>query len=219
MWRIGGNGMKSLAASLKELFEIQAGLDSEINKKHPLQEGENRLEKKETALLVELGEMMNEVREFKFWSTDQKRRVNAKCRKCGGSGGVLSSFIDELGLVDTRIVKCDECDGNGTTDYVLKELVDGLHFVLSIGLEMMKTQPSEALEIICEEAAPRKWNVQTIEGAFNYLIKIDWTQGEYETGLDYFLGFCEKLGYTWDQVAAAYLEKNHLNHMRLLNGY
>lgn len=216
---------KSLAASLKELFEIQAGLDSEINKKHPLKEGENRLEKKETALLVELGEMMNEVREFKFWSKDRKRRTSVKiiCSVCDGTGDENYGMVQEAaeGRGGHEYIECSDCGGTGelgTTDRVLEELVDGLHFILSIGLEMDDIHPM-SIDQVCEYATPRKWNVQTIEGAFNYLIKIDWTQGEYETGLDYFLGFCEKLGYTWEQVAAAYLEKNQINHRRLQNGY
>lgn len=207
--------MKTLQASLKELFEIQAGLDSEINKKHPLQEGENRLEKKETALLVELGEMMNEVREFKFWSTDQKRRVNVTCRKCNGIGRDYKANESD-GTI--REIKCDECKGTGKADYVLKELVDGLHFILSIGLEMSEIHPL-FIPVVCEDAKPMSWERQTIEGAFNNLIKMDWTADEYERGLDYFLGFCQKLGYTWEQVAAAYLEKNQENHRRLQNGY
>lgn len=209
---------KSLAASLKELFEIQAGLDTEILLKYPVKAGEDRLEKKETALLVELGEMMNEVREFKFWSKDQERRVKAICRKCDGSGGLVKTVKIEEAHYVNRVVQCDECNGTCYADYVLKELVDCLHFVLGIGLEMVEIHPM-SIETICEEAMPKDWKVQTIEGAFNFLVKMDWTQDDYEMGLDYFLGFCEKLGYTWEQVAAAYLEKNQINHRRLQSGY
>ena len=55
--------------NLKELFEIQAGLDFHIEKNHPPKEGEDRIQKKVLALQVELGEFVNELPEvFKFWS-------------------------------------------------------------------------------------------------------------------------------------------------------
>lgn len=59
---------------LNKLFEMQKKLDAEIELKHPVQPGEDRLEKRRLALLVELGELANEVRFFKFWSVDQELR-------------------------------------------------------------------------------------------------------------------------------------------------
>lgn len=196
--------------NLKELFEIQGGLDSEINKKHPKQEGEDRLEKKHTALLVELGEMMNENRAMKFWSNDQEPRTNVICRVCEGDG----EFYYPTHGSET----CPECKGTGKCDYQLKELVDCLHFILGIGLEMAEIHPM-SIDMIVEGVKPINYEQDTIEGAFIRLIGLDWTADDYEEGLDLFIGFCQKLDYTWEQVTAAYLEKNHENHMRLLNGY
>lgn len=206
---------KTLQASLKELFEIQAGLDSEIDLKHPVRNDEDRLEKKHTALLVELGEMMNEVREFKFWSTDRKRRVDVTCRKCGGYG--YSKIVRDAQTFEIIVEKselCDECAGTGKTDYVLKELVDGLHFVLSIGIELdfVETALSQAIK-------PWGFKNDTIEYSFIQLIQFGWSYEYYTEGLCLFLGFCEKLGYTWEQIETAYLEKNQINHRRLQSGY
>lgn len=58
--------------NLKYLYEIQAGLMAHIEKNHPTPPGENRLDKKVLATLVELGEGCNDSRCFKFWSLDQK---------------------------------------------------------------------------------------------------------------------------------------------------
>lgn len=54
--------------NLKELYELQAGLDAEIAKKHEGVNYKSTHEKRLLALTVELGELANETRCFKFWS-------------------------------------------------------------------------------------------------------------------------------------------------------
>lgn len=60
--------------NLEYLFELQAALDTHIEKEHPRKPGESRLEQKILALLVEVGECANEYRGFKFWSNDKQPR-------------------------------------------------------------------------------------------------------------------------------------------------
>lgn len=50
-----------------KLFEMQAGLDRYIEENHQLQ-NEDLFDRKVLALLVEIGELANETRSFKFWS-------------------------------------------------------------------------------------------------------------------------------------------------------
>jgi dimeric dUTPase (all-alpha-NTP-PPase superfamily) len=197
--------------NLRELFEIQAGLDAEILNNHPVQPGEDRLEKKHSALLVELGEMLNEHRAFKFWSDDQKPRTKVICRKCQGEG----SLIDVITFHEKT---CDECQGAGECDYVLKELVDGLHFTLSIGLEHEEMFKIDLREV---EYKPQYTPHLSVEHHFNSLLMRDWsdTPHNYIAGVNQFLGFSIILGYTWEQITAAYLEKNQENHYRQMNGY
>lgn len=54
--------------NLQKLFELQRKLDEHIERMHPRQDGEDRTFKKVLALLVEIGELANETRCFKFWS-------------------------------------------------------------------------------------------------------------------------------------------------------
>jgi dimeric dUTPase (all-alpha-NTP-PPase superfamily) len=61
--------------NLSKLFEMQRQLDEHIEKEHPREPGEDRLAKKILALMVELGELANEWRGFKFWSNDQYART------------------------------------------------------------------------------------------------------------------------------------------------
>ena len=74
--------------NLETLFEMQGKLDSNILWKHPHLKEEDLLTKKVLAAQVELGELANEWRGFKFWSGDQKRRYKT-----------LEEFVDVLHFV------------------------------------------------------------------------------------------------------------------------
>src|SRR3954469_23285631 len=79
---------------LETLFEMQAGLDRYIEENHQL-ENEDLFNRKVLALLVEIGELANETRCFKFWSVKPPS--------------------------DKQVI--------------LEEFVDGVHFILSLGIE------------------------------------------------------------------------------------
>lgn len=195
--------------NLKELFEIQAGLDAHILKNHPIQSGEDRLRKKQAALLVELGEMFNENRCFKFWSNNQKAKIKVVCKSCGSWGEIADRV-------------CEDCDGKGERDLVLGELVDCLHFVLSIGLEH---KFDEMLPLDIQPMQLYKTSRDRLIYQFIDVMKSDWDiyeegeGGHYHEGLELFLGFCEMLGYSWEQITEAYMKKNQINHHRQINGY
>lgn len=69
----------------EQLFQMQNDLDAYINRNHQL-EGKHLFEEKFLALLVELGELANETRCFKFWSNkpSSKREV------------VLEEYVDNI---------------------------------------------------------------------------------------------------------------------------
>lgn len=69
----------------QKLFNKQKELDAYISNQHALQE-RNLLEEKILALLVELGELANETRCFKFWST--KERAERKV--------ILEEYVDNI---------------------------------------------------------------------------------------------------------------------------
>ena len=75
--------------NLAKLFELQRRLDEHIEREHPRKPGEDRLAKKILALQVELGELANRWRGFKYWSHDQEPRnlgVPLPCEQCEGTG-------------------------------------------------------------------------------------------------------------------------------------
>jgi dimeric dUTPase (all-alpha-NTP-PPase superfamily) len=184
--------------NLNELFEIQAKLDAHIEKEHPRQPGEDRLAEKILALQVELGELANEWRGFKYWSKDQEPRTEVPVKYYSGGPTEIENWL-------------------------LEEYVDCLHFILSIGLDLKLGGPY----VIGTYKGPniiRQFNfVYQDVSKLDVAINEDWEEGEifeqYDELVRGFLGLGEMLGFTWDQVEQAYLAKNKVNHERQEYGY
>ena len=190
--------------NLNKLFKTQAELDKKIVEEKGLQ-GQDLLDKKILALQVELGELANEHRGFKFWSEDREPRTGIliECEKCGGSGRDYYGY-------------CGNCHGGyvGKTNPLLEEYVDCLHFILSIGndlefvvsnTEVMRQESiTDALLDLFELVSTLSWNIDS---------------DNYSVLLARFIELGEKLGFTWEQVVDAYYKKNEINHERQENGY
>lgn len=182
--------------NLQKLFEAQAELDAYIEQQHPTQEGENRLEKKVLALLVELGECANEWRGFKFWSNDQEPRNY--CKNCA--------------MTETP----HECKNP-----LLEEYVDCLHFILSIGNdlhfdyeEFLKRRAAMAGDInllFIDVMA------STTEIILHY--RTDFARYSLYATLRRFLKIGRKLGFTEEQIEEAYWKKYEINKQRQRDGY
>lgn len=209
--------------NLQKLFEMQAKLDADITAHHPVQEDENRLEKKVLALLVELGECANEWRGFKFWSNDQEPRteVENKCLECKGEG-FDSYWTDEGKKYD----QCECCCGtgiSGKSNLLLEEYVDCLHFILSIGNEL-GIENIVAIEQWLKFESYENRKVQFVFGKL-YLevsLMLDDTKSVaeyYPYAFQWFLELGWLLGFTWEQIERAYYEKNKTNFERQEQGY
>lgn len=151
--------------------------------------GPDRFNKLVLALLVELGECANEWRGFKFWSKDQSPRVQ-KSR---------APYMD-----------LDDADFYNP---LLEEYVDGLHFILELGIELRAVDPwqPDYEEDITEQFRTIYYHVSLIN-QFN-------GHDNYEYAVSYYLGLGEMLGFTWNQIESAYFEKNKVNHERQGAGY
>lgn len=200
--------------NLQKLFEMQQVLDEHIMNEHPeIRENESNLDWKLLALQVELGECANEWRGFKKWSKNQEPRTHL-------------------------LVKVDS-NGHRETNPLLEEYVDCLHFMLSIGLEEFtyidfgeKFFGPVNLELT-NNIVPVKY--QDIAKQFLYLFNSigyltdsvlenemtmsSETFGLYVESIRVFIGLGEMLGFTWEQIEAAYFEKNKINHQRQEAGY
>jgi dimeric dUTPase (all-alpha-NTP-PPase superfamily) len=161
---------------LEKLFRMQRGLDQHIEEKHGLQ-NEDLFDRKVLALLVELGELANETRCFKFWSIKPSSKKSV----------------------------------------VLEEYVDGIHFILSLGIECGFQNLDYTLDI--EPLA-----VSTTEQfllIYQLVNKFRDTKSEsdFKTLLQSYLQLGTLLGISYEEMEKAYFTKNEVNYQRQQNNY
>lgn len=177
--------------NLDKLMTIQADLDKHIEQKKGLQ-GQDLLDKKILALQVELGELANEWRGFKFWSEDQKPNTEE---------AIKTYYALREGK---------------TKNPLLEEYVDCLHFILSIGLEL------DRKDDLLPQPYVNRPNASTDEiiGQFGQVFKNTWhVPGDYYHLINNFVELGSMLGFTTEQIEQAYLDKNKVNHARQESGY
>lgn len=207
--------------NLTKLFELQAQLDADIETKHPAQEGEDRFGKKVLALLVELGELGQCWRGFKYWSKDQQARTTEGCMWCRGIGKRYT--LKSLVYAET----CDKCDGTGSIkNPLLEEYVDCLHFILSIGNDWGMTRyPIECQTLEFKEQS-KYGNAQ--ECFIEMFTQVSVLQDEARYGdiviayrelLKVFGALGDALGLHEDEIEQAYYSKNKENFARQARGY
>jgi|SRR5699024_10135983 len=153
----------------KTLFNMQQQLDQYIQSNHQVTSDE-LFERKILALFVELGELANETRCFKFWSVKEP----------------------------------------SAREVILEEYVDGIHFILSLGLD--------AGFVVNEvEQLPYEGD---LTGLFNQIYRaIDYYRDDrskeiYLTMFGLFLTLGVQLGFSEEDVQKAYIEKNEVNFKR-----
>jgi dimeric dUTPase (all-alpha-NTP-PPase superfamily) len=149
----------------------------------------DRFNKLILALLVELGECANEWRGFKFWSVNQLPHTSA-----------------------VR-VPCMMEEDKEYYNPLLEEYVDCLHFILELGIEVRAVDPWKPIyeEDVTEQFRTLYYHISLINEYNGH--------DSYEYAVSYFLGLGEMLGFTWEQIEQAYMEKNKINHKRQEVGY
>lgn len=183
--------------NLQKLFEAQKLLDERIIKEHGL-EGQDLLQNKILALLVELGECANEWRGFKHWSKDREPRTKTYKSKPVPGGECYRGIYEANPL--------------------LEEYVDVLHFILSIGIE---TGLDNEMENVYRKRIDF-FKLKDVTSQFNGVFRFAYlmTEDDYYTELwCSFIALGELLGFTRKQVEAAYFAKNKVNHARQEEGY
>jgi dimeric dUTPase (all-alpha-NTP-PPase superfamily) len=181
--------------NLEKLFQTQKVLRDRIGYNEP-----DRFNKLILALLVELGECANEWRGFKFWSQNQSPRTH-KAR---------GPYMD---LEDAEFY-----------NPLLEEYVDGLHFVLELGIETGYENIKKDKAFVLGRNITKQFNEILLQTA-NVLYSFQSRSSNHETFHYYeslvhlFIGLGEMLGFTWEEVEQAYFTKNEINHTRQESGY
>jgi dimeric dUTPase (all-alpha-NTP-PPase superfamily) len=188
---------------IPELLALQNLLDDKIRQEKGITGDTSQ--KKVIAFKVEFGEFLNEHKGFKFWKKNPQPRTEVliECESCGGSGRDYSGY-------------CGSCHGGyvGSRNPMLEEYVDGIHFILSIGLERKYSKFIHALFEMPKDVPSSIHDLS--EDIFNNPIN---SAGKWLKLLEDYLMMGYKLGFTDKQVRDAYVEKNKVNHVRQATGY
>jgi dimeric dUTPase (all-alpha-NTP-PPase superfamily) len=161
---------------LDKLFQMQKSLDSYIEGKHQLQ-NEDLFDRKVLALLVEIGELANETRCFKFWSIKP----------------------------------------SSEREVILEEFVDGIHFILSLGIECgfdelpLEVSNIPSLLTITEQFI----HIYDRVGIFKKSRELN----DFMMVLELYLQLAALLGITYEEMEQAYIQKNEVNYNRQHNNY
>ena len=160
--------------NLQELFHMQRKLDNYIQSNRNVEEPIFR--KKVLALQVELSELANETRCFKFWSTK----------------------------------------GPSDKETLLEEYVDCIHFLLSLGIEKnfdsLDVWPSPLEE---QDLTELFLMAHASVGQFAEQPANE----EYKTLWQTFGAIATALGFSYEEVLQAYVQKNKTNYKRQQEGY
>lgn len=184
--------------NLEKMYEMQKALDERIIKEKGL-EGQDLLPNIILALQVELAECANEWRGFKHWSNDREPRI---------------CVIDKKGQTAKEYYK----------NPLLEEYVDCLHFILSIGNRLGWNDTDTIDDVVVQHLISDKGfdTAKTFSCLLSIAYGFHFSNVEKRTYISLFTTFFElgnKLGFKWEQIEAAYMEKNAVNHQRQQEGY
>ncbi|MGP4075749.1 dUTP diphosphatase [Halobacillus sp. K22] len=155
------------------LYLMQEKLDHYIETQHQLKNSE-KIKEKLLALQVELGELANETRCFKFWSTKQA----------------------------------------STKEVILEEYIDGLHFILSLGLDLGHRYESQPVTPFTSQTGAFLAVYSLIEQFRNHT-----NENNYKELFGGYLSLGETLGFSEAELVRAYHAKNEVNFERQDQGY
>ena len=159
---------------LEELFEAQKKLDQRIAQEHQVSYSSTRI-RRIMALIVEIGELANATRCFKYWSNK----------------------------------------GSEDKEIVLDEYADGLHFFLSLGIDIntskMTYHITKHLNDLTEQFHLIYHNIDV------FYKKQD--EKSYVRAFQSFFNLLPLLGYRWKDLQKAYYKKLQVNYDRQNNNY
>lgn len=160
--------------NLQKLFEMQKALDTFIETTQKIER--DVYKEKGLALMVELAELANETRCFKFWSTK----------------------------------------GPSERAIILEEYVDSIHFILSLGLRKGFTSITE-WPVVEEKRDLTEIFLKTQEVILTFIQKP--TEEGYQKIWQSYAIIAYNLGFSFEEIVHAYLEKNEENYKRQHTGY
>ncbi len=160
--------------NIQQMFMMQKELDDFIEQTQNIQQ--DVFQEKGLALMVELAELANETRCFKFWSTK----------------------------------------GPSAREVILEEYVDSIHFILSLGL-LKNYTTIEKWPVIEEQRHLTATFIETQSAILAFIEQP--TEDRYLAIWQCYGLLAYNLGFTFEDVVRAYIEKNEENYNRQRTGY
>ncbi|MCA1064849.1 dUTP diphosphatase (plasmid) [Rossellomorea sp. AcN35-11] len=197
--------------NLIKLLELQQKLRDRIDYNES-----DRFDKLILATIVETGEAAQMWRSFKYWSKDQEPRRVVEAGICTNCAGTGDQYYDDPEAEEPEA--CHKCNGEGEElQYpLLEEYVDGLHFILELGLEI-NFEHLHLVQRIESDDSILKLFIEVTECIITFSRSKH--SSHYRILLETYLLLGNKLGYTENEIERAYLEKNKINHIRQNRGY
>ncbi len=159
---------------IHDLFVMQKELDNYIFNQHRLKREETKSQRI-LALLVEISELANETRCFKFWSYK----------------------------------------GASEKSKILEEYVDGIHFFLSLGIDI-NVMPT----YLSSEGVDAELSLLFLKVYEHVcILQQSFTEKNYIEAFQIYLQIANRLSFSPDEIRLAYFEKNKINHKRQLENY
>lgn len=194
-----------------DLFQAQLNFDRSFGSVAQ----DERIKKKLLAIIVELGEAANECPQagFKYWSTNPK----------ASSLKTAEYYAEKYNM---PVIMPDK-------DLLLEEIVDKLHFILSIGNELgynerVGSQLDTGHAVYDDTSDLFLRFAGSVIGLYSMweltkrtkdMIDPDSVFHSYLKVFSYFLAIVAELGYTTEQLQNGYYDKNQINQKRQENGY
>lgn len=178
-----------------KIYEVQRKLDERILMNHKLEQ-EELLSSKILALLVELGELANETRCFKFWSTKQASEENV----------ILEEYVDCLHFIlsiglEIKADRYRKMSFGGLED---DKSVDGLSSLNIDSKRRSKLITTKQFQTVFTKIAVLQQNIN---------------HENYYRLLQTFLVLGGTLRFSPDTITKGYMLKNRINHQRQAEGY
>ena len=217
--------------NIELMLNAQRELDERIMSEHQV-DGKETFKNLMVALQVELAEMANESRFFKYWSEDQSPRT-ALYTFTGNHGWEYQAYADPR--EDAEVAEFfgfDPAYAIKKENPLLEEYVDALHFFLSIAIRKGWEQ---ALDVRVGQmnVAPGDLNLLYLD--LVYFLNASYREEDNPTTdykgmsknevlfhyawLNFVVMGLQHFNFSVSEIEAAYYEKNEKNHARQEAGY
>lgn len=137
-------------------------------------------------------------------------------RKSTQQERILALIVELAECVnETRCFKFWSTKGPNEKSVILEEFVDGIHFLLSIGLDLKDETSSIKASVVSDDltCAYLEMFRETSKLTSDYSLK------QYHYCFALYLAIAQLLGFNEEEIRSFYLMKNQENHQRQTNNY